>query len=463
MTRRLLLSYLSITTFVILVLEIPLGVTFARSERRNLVDRVKHDAIALTLLGEERLEGGAPGTDLQRMVAEYRRATGGRAVIVDRTGAVLADSGPAADTSQAFANRPEIQAALAGKEVSGRRHSESLGADLLYVAVPVASGGKVLGAVRVTYPTSFVDRRVRRTWWVLTAVAGVVIVVVLLVSLVLARSVSRPLRELGATAARLGEGDLSARADVGGPPEVAVLSTTFNAMAGQLEELVRSQEAFIADASHQLRTPLAALRLRLENVQAVSDGAARVDLDAAVSEVLRLSRMVDGLLALARTERAGPQPELMDLAEIVEGRRVAWSALADERGVRLVVSAEPELEIMARPDHIEQVLDNLLANALEVSPRSSVITIRAVRSSRWIDVHVSDQGPGIAPEARAHAFDRFWRAASTESRSGTGLGLAIVHRLVMSEGGSVELHEAAGGGLDAVVRLPAVRRSSASR
>jgi signal transduction histidine kinase len=456
-TRRLLLSYVSITTFVILVLEIPLGVTFARSERSNLVDRVKHDAIALTLLGEERLEGSASGTDLQRLVADYRRNTGGRAVIVDRTGAVLADSGPAADANPAFANRPEIRAALAGREVSGRRHSETLDADLLYVAVPVASSGRVLGAVRVTYPTSFVDRRVRRTWWVLAAVAGVVIVVVLLVSLVLARSVSRPLRALGRTATRLGEGDLAARADVSGPPEVAVLSTTFNAMAAQLEDLVRSQEAFIADASHQLRTPLAALRLRLENVQAVSDPASRVDVDAAVSEVVRLSRMVDGLLALARTERVGPSPEFMDLAEIIEGRRIAWSALAEEREVQLMVATEPRLDVMARPDYVEQVLDNLLANALEASPPRGVITIRAARTPGWIDVHVIDQGPGMAQEERARAFDRFWRASATASRTGTGLGLAIVRRLVASEGGSVELHDAEGGGLDAVVRLPTAR------
>jgi signal transduction histidine kinase len=309
--------------------------------------------------------------------------------------------------------------------------------------------------VRVTYPTSFVDHRVKRTWLVLGAVGGVVIVVVFLVSLVLARSVSQPLRALGTAAARLGAGDLSARAEIAGPPEVAVLSTAFNAMAAQLEALVRSQEAFIADASHQLRTPLAALRLRLENVQAVSDPASRVDLDAAVSEVVRLSRMVDGLLALARTERSDAAPERVDVAEIVAGRRLAWSALADERDVRLVVAAEPDLHVMARPDHIEQVLDNLLANAFDASPSKSRIRIRAGRTASGIDVHVIDEGPGLSPDQRAHAFDRFWRATSNAAGGGTGLGLAIVHRLVASEGGSVELREADGGGLDAVVRLPA--------
>ena len=396
--------------------------------------------------------------------ADYRRATGGRAVFVGRTGKVLADSGPASDASQAFANRPEIRAALAGREVSGRRHSTSLGADLLYVAVPVSSGGRVLGAVRVTYPTSFVDRRVRRSWLVLAAVGGVVILVVLLVSLVLARSVTRPLpRPRGhrhAPRARAISPLGPTSADLPRWPCYRPRSTPWlHSWRSSFARKRRSSQT--RPISFGLPSPRCASGSRTPRPSATR--GQRDDLDAAVSEVVRLSRMVDGLLALARTERAGPRPELMDLAEIVEGRRIAWSTLAEERDVHLVVWAEPRLEVMARPDHIEQVLDNLLANTLEVSPPSTVITIRAARASRWIDVHVTDQGPGIAPEERAHAFDRFWRAASTSSRDGTGLGLAIVHRLVVSEGGTVELREAAGGGLDAVVRLPAATRASTSR
>jgi len=150
MTRRLLLSYLSLTAFVLLVLEIPLGVTFARSERRQLVEAVRHDAFALVLLSEETLEGNGRA-DLPRLVAGYQRTTGGRATIVDARGGSLADSAPSAGES--FANRPEIQSALAGREAAGWRYSRTLGQRLLYVAVPVASGA------RSTAPSASPTRR----------------------------------------------------------------------------------------------------------------------------------------------------------------------------------------------------------------------------------------------------------------------------------------------------------------
>jgi hypothetical protein len=139
MTRRLLLSYLSITALVLVVLEVPLGVTFARSERRQLTEAVRHDAFALVLLAEETVESRAPG-DLDGLVASYRSATGGRATIVDARGARLADSAPS--EGENFANRPEIQAALAGREAVGVRYSRTLDQRLLYVAEPVASAGR---------------------------------------------------------------------------------------------------------------------------------------------------------------------------------------------------------------------------------------------------------------------------------------------------------------------------------
>ena len=169
MTRRLLLSYLSLTALVLVVLEVPLGMTFARSERRQLTEAVRHDAFALVLLSEETVEGQAPG-DLDGLVASYQRTTGGRATIVDARGARLADSAPS--EGENFANRPEIQTALAGREAVGVRYSHTLGQRLLYVAEPVASAGQVHGAVRITYPATFVERRIRRTWLLLAGTAA---------------------------------------------------------------------------------------------------------------------------------------------------------------------------------------------------------------------------------------------------------------------------------------------------
>lgn len=479
MTRRLLLGYLSLTAFILVVLEIPLGITFARFERSSLEAGVRRDAAALALAASEPLRLGQ-ATQLQALADLYEAETGGRAVIVDPNGNVVADSDPLREGPRNFSTREEIGAALQNKEVVGSRHSESLGINFQYVAVPVSSGGVIRGAVRITYPESFVDARVRRGWLVLAAVGLTVLAFVFLLSIQLARSVTRPLRELELAAGRMGEGDLEVRVGVpDGPPELRVLARSFNDTADKLQRLMDQQRRFSADASHQLRTPLAALRLRLENVEAAVRGDALEDIEGAIAEVHRLSRLVDGLLALARAERgrsAGEALVPVSLSLVVAEAAVRWRPLVEEHGVRLETSvSSSDLHVLATPGHLEQVIDNLVANAVDVAPSGSAVVVEAVRSltdDGIVELHIIDEGPGMSAEQREHAFDRFWR--STEARSklgGSGLGLSIVQQLVVNDGGSVSLLEAPGGGLDARVRLiacpapvaPGVRSARSSR
>ena len=297
MSRRLLLGYLSLTLLVLAVLVVPLGVTYSRNERHDLEVKVERDAVTVASLSEGLLEGkGETSVAALRAVADrYQRDTGGRVVVVDSRGNALVDSSPIPGDT-AFASRPEIAQALGGRVASGVRHSNTLGRDLLYVAVPVASAGKILGAARITYPTSAVDRRVRRYWLTLAAIAATVLAGVTLVGLWLARGVSRPLRRVEEAAAEIGAGHLEARAPEEGPPEVRRLARELNETAAKLQALLESQQAFVADASHELRTPLTALRLRLENLGEPAGPA--------LAEVDRLGRLVEGLLALARADAA---------------------------------------------------------------------------------------------------------------------------------------------------------------
>src|SRR5262249_27385972 len=209
--------------------------------------------------------------------------------------------------------------------------SNTLARDLLYVAVPVGAATGIRGAVRITVPASVVADQIRHIWLLLAATGGVVLGIVFLVSLLLARSVTRPLGGLGEAAVQLGSGDLAVRAAVPrGPAEVRVLAVSFNATAARLEQLVGAQRGFIADASHQLRTPLAALRLRLENMEADVDGAVAEDLDGALAEVGRLSRLVDALLVLARAEHAASTAEPGAVDVVVDGRCDPWQSFATE-------------------------------------------------------------------------------------------------------------------------------------
>jgi signal transduction histidine kinase len=457
-TRRLLLGYLGLTLLVLLSFEIPLGVQNARTERRDLEAKVEHDASALASVAAGTTSSGSIGSGsaaarsralaaVAALAERYRRDTGGRVLIVDKNGVALVDTDPSGPGRRTYASRPEIATALRGDVASGVRHSTTLGTNLLYVATPIASGGVVTGAVRITYPTSAVDARITRYWLLLLAVAAVVLGLAALVGARIGSFVIRPLRGVEAAATAVGDGDLSARApEDEGPPEVRSLAAVFNDTVAKLELLLRSQSDFVADASHQLRTPLTALHLRLENLERDVAAAGREDLEGALAEVERLSGLVESLLALARADAGAEPPARVDVASLVRDRLDAWSALSDERGLRLVAQIDGSASVRASESRLRQVLDNLIENAFEASPPGGSVTVSAAGS----ELRVRDQGPGLSPEELQRAFDRFWRARPGE---GSGLGLAIVKRLVEADGGTVELRSPPAGGLEAVVRL----------
>jgi signal transduction histidine kinase len=457
-TRRLIATYLILAAVVLVALEVPLGVINARSQRHDLQQRVERDAVALAALVEDSLQAGAAPGDpgLLRIANDYAASTGARVAVVGPDGTLLADSDDRSAPGRDFSSRPEIHAALLGEIATGTRHSDTLGTDLLYVAVPVASGGVVHGAVRASVPTSRVDRLVRRYWLILGGVALIVLATVAVAGRWLALWVSRPLSGLRDAARRAEGGDLSVRADArNGPEEVRELALAFNDMVGRLDLLVGTQEQFVADASHQLRGPLTALRLRIENLEHAAGPAAADDAEGALAEVDRLSRLVNGLLALARVERGAPERSPQAIAPLMRERAEAWRLAAAERDLDVTVDAPEGLRVTASPGALEQVLDNLIANALEVAPPGTDVRLAAARVGELIEVSVSDSGPGMAPQERARAFDRFWRGRD-DSR-GSGLGLAIVRSLAEADGGSARLEEAPGGGLRVVVSLPALR------
>jgi signal transduction histidine kinase len=273
-----------------------------------------------------------------------------------------------------------------------------------------------------------------------------------LVGLRFARWIRQPLEGLEVAAAQAGAGDLSARAPVPDAPlELRQLALEFNDMVARVDGLVSAQRDFVADASHELRTPLTALRLRLENLERHVAGESRSGLVAATTEVERLSSLVDSLLALARADAGTAPAETLDLAGAARARVEAWQPVL-ERELRLEVDAPAPVNARAGAARVAQVLENLISNAVRAAPDGTTVTVSARRDGAHAELRVRDEGAGLTDEQKARAFDRFWRAHS--GGGGSGLGLAIVQRLVGVDGGSIELRDAAGGGLEAVVRLP---------
>ena len=219
MTRRLLVSYLTVTLIVLLLLEVPLALFYAQREIERLTADVASDASVIATVYEDDLERGLPLDP--RPAEEYEARTGARVVVVDSDGIARVDTQQ--PTPRDFSTRPEIVVALGGNRTSGTRSSDTLDTDLLYVALPVASGGVVHGALRVTLETSHVDSHVRRFWAGLVGIGAVVLGVMALIGWAVARSVSRPVRALNATATRFARGDLSVPDDheaSDGPPEL---------------------------------------------------------------------------------------------------------------------------------------------------------------------------------------------------------------------------------------------------
>jgi signal transduction histidine kinase len=446
-TARLLATMLALTAVLLGVLVVPLGIESARSERRDLRAKVERDATAVASLAEDALQAGAPAPPaLTRLARRYLAETGGRIVVVDRDGTSIVDA--ASPIGRDFSSRPEIATALDGSTAAGVRHSDTLDANLLYVAVPVASGGVVHGASRITYPTSTADARVRHTWLALAAISAFALAVAAGLAVWLARWASRPLVRLEAAATGVAAGNLAARAPVEGPPEVRAVAASFNAMVERVESMLDDQSAFVADASHQLRTPLTALRLRLENLAAETGPQAEAGVEAAAAEVDRLAELVDGLLALARADAGATAAAVVDARPIVIERADAWEALAAERGIDVRVSASEPAKVRVARERLEQVLDNLVSNAIEAVGSEGSVELLVGRRGAEVEIRIRDDGPGLAADDRAHAFDRFWRRRDT---AGSGLGLAIARRLVEVDGGTIALDEAPGGGLDAIV------------
>ena len=322
---QLLLAFAYVLLLIIVALEVPLALNLAR----RIDAEVKNDAATQAFVVAANASGRI---DRPQRLAEIVRLSGNdlgaRVIVVNKSGRLLADSTVRNARRLSYASRPEIHTALGGGRAQGSRHSDTLGQDLLYTAVPVTSNGNVVGAVRVTQSLGAVHAKVRRGVLALVAIGGFALVVGLAFAWFLASSLSKPLRSLAATARRVEAGDLSARAEAAGANEQREVAAAFNDMTERLELVLAAQREFVANASHQLRTPLTGLRLRLESARGKAGAGASRELVAAEQEVERMAGLLTSLLTLARDgDEPGGGPDRIARA----GGRARTRALGPDR------------------------------------------------------------------------------------------------------------------------------------
>lgn len=457
MRRLLLVSFLGVAFVALAVSTIPFAIFLQSVERERLLTTLERDAFVLAGRAEEALESleAADLAPVRALTEDYRDAGGARVVIVDSQGtAVVTNDAEEDRVGLSYVSRPEFEAALGGVISTGERFSDTLGITLVYVAVPVFSGPEIVGAVRLTFDKAVIDAEVNRQWVGIGLVALITLALGAVIAVILSGRLVTGIRELSVTAGKLSAGDFTARAreDLG-PRETQALAGAFNNMAGRVGALVEQRQRFATDASHQLRTPITAIMLRLERLrESLSlDEKGEERFDAIDYEITRLTRLIDGLLALGRSGVEGVGQISIDATSVVSERVESWRNLADEAGVSVVSTIQAGVWVKGVPTAVEQIIDVFLDNALSVSAPGDTISVELETHGSNASLCIRDEGPGMKESDLPRAFERFWRGDA--HYEGTGLGLALVEQLAEGSGATVRLQNRTPQGLNACVEF----------
>jgi signal transduction histidine kinase len=411
--RRLVAAIAGVAAASVGLFALPLGLTLQRTYRDDESIRLQRDTVAATRQID--LGAGSDRIELPR--------SGDRLTVYDRSGTRVAGSGPLR------AGDLVVQALRTG------RLTDRVGGHMLLAAVPLLVKERVRGAVLAARSDGAATARTHRAWWRLLALAGGVVLLAVLAAIALGRRLTVPLERLAAAARRLGDGNFSARAPRSGIGELDAVGHALDATAARLHELVARERAFSADASHQLRTPLAALRLELEAM--ALGGIPAAELDRALTEVERLQTTIDTLLAVARDAPRDHGPA--EVTALLRELEHDWRPVLAEQARPLRVTLPEPLLAQATPAVVREILGVLMANAHDHGAGAVTVTARRTPGEAFLAVEVADEGPGV--EDPGKVFDR--RASG--SAEGHGIGLALARSLAHAEGGRLALAGAGPG------------------
>jgi signal transduction histidine kinase len=453
---RLLSILLVLIGLVVLSLGVPLGRSLAdRHQQDMFLDRLGDTARFASLAGQA---SGPDDLDLLREdLVRYGEVYGSAAAVLDRDGVTMVGSGGRIPLRDAEVVR-RVDTAEAGRRSDAPPFTWPWDSRPLVVAEPVYRAGDVVGVAVTSSPTGRTRAAVLQGWGAIAAVSLVGLAVFALAATRLAEWVLRPVRRLDAAAHTIATGDLAARvtADTG-PPELRRLVAAFNEMADGITAALEQQRAFVANASHQLRNPLGALLLRVEQAAMEAPPTVADELTEAQEEGRRLSRVLDDLLAVARLESAQTAPHRLDAAALLDDRVRNWRVVADKRGIDVMFEGAVGAWVFADPTALGSCLDAILDNALKFSAEGSTVrvSVRPVPGEGLVDLAVADEGAGLGAEELARMGERFWRGAAHQNVPGSGLGLSIVRTLMQPYGGRLHVEPGSPRGLVVAVRLPA--------
>jgi signal transduction histidine kinase len=388
--------------------------------------------------------------------------------ILDQQGIVLVDSMDGQDAGRDLSGVEEVAEALSGRPGKAIRLAESrmgIGGRTMYVAASISVDRQVVGAVYLSQSMSDLLAVIYDLRWRLALSTGVAAVVASTAGLLLSRALTRPIRQLTQAADEVARGDLERQVPVRSADEIGHLGQAFNRMVAQLRATEQMRTDFVGNVSHELRTPLTAIKGLVETLRdgAVDDRKVRDRFLATVEdETDRLIRLVNDLLVLSKADSQALKlkREPLGVRDLIERSVHKLAPQLEAKGIRVEVNASdgPEV-VLADADRIEQVLVNLLDNAIKYSPQEGRITVTiddAGPTPEMVSVSVCDEGLGIPAGDLPRVFERFYRVDRARSRDGggSGLGLSIAKAIVEAHGGDITLRSEEGQGTTVRFTLP---------
>jgi signal transduction histidine kinase len=394
---------------------------------------------------------------LDELAATNAKSSKGRVLIVDAKGFALSDSAGPGRTGANYSTRPEIAAAIRGNKVQEERYSRTLKKEILATAVPVFHLGRTVGAVRITQSTAEIDSSIQRAILTLIAVGAIVLLLGLLAGWLIANALTQPMRQLEETAARVSAEDLTVRADVTGPREQRKLAEAFNSMLERLAAFIEEQNQFLRDASHQLKTPVGAIRQRLEEIELLSSDPEVIDqAQKADATAGRIKSITDNMLHLAHLKTDDlPDIEWLDLEAYGRGLITRWSVgtRSKQTDVEVVLTPTPagvETHAACAREHLDTITDAIVENSVAYCGGVGPVEVSVIDHGLMI----VDRGPGLSEGDEDVIFRRFRRGKAGQARpEGTGLGLAMAREVAQSMGGTVTLENRTDGTTGAVAKV----------
>ena len=388
-----------------------------------------------------------------------------RILVTDETGRVLYDTRETGSAVGEYAFYTEIVQALLGSDVFTSTYQN--GAFRSRASSPVLYQSQVIGAVYAyEYDTeqAALLEGLQANLLQLSAMIGVA---VLVLSVVLSRVLTRKIGQLLTAIRQVREGAYSHRAEIAGHDEIAQIGQEFNSLTDRLQTTENARRRFVSDASHELKTPLAAIRLLSDSILQTEhmDPATTREFVADIgAEAERLSRITEDLLRLTRLDSGVlEKPVEVEVLPVLEQVMRMMSLVAQEKQVELTYTAEPGCTVLATPDELHQVIYNLTDNAVKYTGAGGAVQVALSRREENVILTVADNGTGIPEEDLPRIFERFYRVDKARSRAagGTGLGLSIVSNTVKRRGGTVEAANRPEGGSVFTVRWPAAKGGDA--